>query len=241
MRADEKLTAFLELGSAIRDCSIGSKLSSQRGANFREVMGNGLRFRITWNDGHKHKTRKENHMKNRNIQVKPTRGLLIPLLLTCLAAVFISAPNPASARDQVPFNGTLSGCVETQEPVDQCTIHAHAALFGNATQLGAFTGTGEFYENFCEDPPNITYAGSFHLFAANGDEIYGTFEGYLSPTGTPGVYDNHETSDVTGGTGRFTSATGHWDSGGQVDFTTEPPCFSSPVQGWISSVGSNRR
>jgi hypothetical protein len=52
MRADEKLTAFLELESAIRDCSIGSKLSLQRGANFREGMGNGLRFRITWNDGH---------------------------------------------------------------------------------------------------------------------------------------------------------------------------------------------
>ena len=43
MRADEKLTAFLELESAIRDCSIGSKLSLQRGANFREGMGNGLR------------------------------------------------------------------------------------------------------------------------------------------------------------------------------------------------------
>jgi len=35
MRADEKLTAFLELESAIRDCSISSKLSLQRGANFR--------------------------------------------------------------------------------------------------------------------------------------------------------------------------------------------------------------
>ena len=42
-------------------------------------------------------------MKNRNIQFKPTAGVLIPLLLACLAAVFISAPNPASARDQVPF------------------------------------------------------------------------------------------------------------------------------------------
>ena len=173
-------------------------------------------------------------MKNRNIQLKPTAGLLIPLFLACFAAVFVSAPNSASAGDQVPFNGTLAGCVETQEPVDQCTIHAHAALFGNATQLGAFTGTGEFYENFCEDPPNITYAGSFHLFAANGDEIYGTFEGYLSPTGTPGVYDNHETSDVTGGTGRFTSATGHLESGGQVDFTTDPISFVTPGQGWIN-------
>jgi hypothetical protein len=190
----------------------------------------------------KPKTRKGNHiMKNRNIQFKPTAGVLIPLLLACFAAVFISAPTPAAASEMVPFNGTLSGCVETREPVDQCTIHAHAVLFGNATQLGAFTGTGEFYQNFCEDPPNITYIGGFHLFAANGDELSGTFEGYLSPTETPGVYDNHETSDVTGGTGRFTSATGHWESGGQIDVTTEPLCFGAPVQGWISSVGSTRR
>jgi hypothetical protein len=190
----------------------------------------------------KPETRKGNQiMKNRNIQFKPTAGVLIPLLLACLAAVFISAPTPAAASEIVPFNGTLSGCVETQEPVDQCTIHTHAALFGNATQLGAFTGTGEFYQDFCEDPPNITYIGSFHLLAANGDELSGTFEGYLSPTETPGVYDNHETSDVTGGTSRFTSATGHWDSGGQIDVITEPLCFGAPVQGWISSVGSTRR
>jgi len=58
-RADEKLTAFLELESTIRDCSIGSKLSLQRGPNFREEMGNGLRFRITQNDGHEPKTRKK--------------------------------------------------------------------------------------------------------------------------------------------------------------------------------------
>ena len=43
-----------------------SKLSLQRGAKFREGMGNGLRLRISRNDGHKPKTRKENHiMKNR--------------------------------------------------------------------------------------------------------------------------------------------------------------------------------
>src|ERR1044072_526359 len=101
-------------------------------------------------------------MKDRNIQFKPTAGGLIPLLLACFAAVFISAPPPATASEMVPFNGTLSGYVETSEPVDQCTIHAHAVLFGNATHLGAFTGTGELYQNFCEDPPNITYTGSFH-------------------------------------------------------------------------------
>jgi hypothetical protein len=195
---------------------------------------------VTSHDGKslKPKTRKENHiMKNRNIQFKPTLGLLIPLLLGCFAAVFISAPNPASAGDQVPFHATLSGYVETQEPVDQCTIHGRSIVFGNATHLGAYTGTGEFYQDIC----NGTYVGTFHWFAANGDELFGTFEGYLTPTGTPGVFDNHQTGDVTGGTGRFTGATGHWEAGGQIDFTTEPISFVTPSQGWISTVGSNRR
>jgi len=175
-------------------------------------------------------------MKNRNIQFKPRAGLLIPLLLACFAAVFISAPTPAAARDMVPFHATLSGYVETSEFLPPCTIHGHAIVFGNATHLGAYTGTGELYQDVC----NSTYIGSFHWFAANGDELAGTFEGYLTPTGTPGVFDNHETSDVTGGTGRFTGATGHWDSGGQVDFTTDPISFVTPGQGWISSVGSTQ-
>ena len=57
--------------------------------------------------------KRKSHMKNRNMQFKPTAGLLIPLLLACFAAVFISAPNSASAGGQVPFNATLSGYVET--------------------------------------------------------------------------------------------------------------------------------
>src|ERR1041385_4853417 len=121
-------------------------------------MGNGLRFRITQNEDHKPKTRKGNQMmKSRNIQFKPTAGLLIPLFLACFAAVFISAPNPASARDRVPFNATLSGYVETSEFLSPCTIHGHAIVFGNATHLGAYTGTGELYQDVC----NGTYVGSF--------------------------------------------------------------------------------
>jgi hypothetical protein len=52
-------------------------------------------------------------MKNRNIQFKPTAGLLIPQFLACFAAVFISSPTPAAARDMVPFNGTVSGYVDS--------------------------------------------------------------------------------------------------------------------------------
>jgi hypothetical protein len=184
-------------------------------------------------------------MKNRNIQFKPTAGVLIPLLLACFAAGFTSAPIPAAASEMVPFNGTVSGYVESQSGTE-CEPSAHVINFGHANQLGAFTGTAEFVTRPCDPDPdlcenNIPYTGIFDWFAANGDEISGTFEGYLCPTETPGVYDNHETAEVTGGTGRFANATGSFSLGGQIDFTTIPPSFVLPWQGVISSVGSTRR
>ena len=79
-------------------------------------------------------------MKNRNIQFKATAGVLIPLLLACFAAVFISAPTPATARDMVPFNGVVSGFVDSQSGTE-CEPSIHVVNFGHANQLGAFTGT----------------------------------------------------------------------------------------------------
>jgi len=186
-------------------------------------------------------------MKNRNIQFKAIalRCKNAGFLLACLAAVFISAPNHASARDQVPFNGVVAG-YNNPPSGTECEPIISVVNFGHANQLGAFTGTAEFFPRPCEPRPdlcanNIPYTGTFDWFAANGDEIYGTFEGYLCPTETPGIYDNHETAEITGGTGRFVNATGHFELGGQLDFTTNPPSFVLPWQGVISSVGSTRR
>ena len=134
--------------------------------------------------------------------------------------------------------GTLNS-----ESGTECDFHIHVVNFGHANQLGAFTGTAEFFPPFCRSDlcEIVPYTGTFDWFAANGDEISGTFEGYMCPTETPGVYDNHETAEVTGGTGRFANATGHFELGGQLDFTTNPPSFVLPWQGVISSVGSTRR
>jgi hypothetical protein len=171
--------------------------------------------------------------------------LLTPLAFACFAAVFISAPTPAQAGDTLPFNGTVAGFNESQSGTE-CEPSIHVINFGHANQLGAFTGSAEFFIRPCEPDPNlcennIPYTGTFHWFAANGDEISGTFEGYLCPTETPGVYDNNETAEVTGGTGRFANAVGHFELGGQVDFTTIPPSFVAPWEGTISSVGSRQR
>jgi hypothetical protein len=55
-------------------------------------------------------------------------------------------------------------------------------------------------------PDTFTIAGSFVIVAANGDEVFGTFSG--SGTNTPSGSEG--TVDVTysGGTGRFTDASG---------------------------------
>jgi len=219
----------------------------QRGAKFWEEMGNGLRLGLTGNQDHQTQNKKGNLMKNRNIQFKAValRCNSAGLLLAVLAAVFISAPNLASAREQVPFNGVVSGYVESQSGT-QCEPSTHVINFGHANQLGAFTGTAEFFPRPCDPNPNlcannIPYTGTFDWFAANGDEIYGTFEGYLCPTETPGVYDNNETAEVTGGTGRFANATGHFELGGQLDFTTTPPSFVLPWEGVISRLGLRKR
>jgi hypothetical protein len=172
-------------------------------------------------------------------------SLVILTLLTCIA-VFISAPTPARAGEMVPFNGIVSGYNLSESCTECCDPSILVFNSGNANQLGAFTGTAEFFPRPCEPDPNlcennIPYTGTFDWFAANGDEIYGTFEGYLCPTETPGVYDNNETAEVTGGTGRFANATGHFELGGQLDFTTIPPSFVLPWEGVISNLGLRRR
>jgi len=177
-------------------------------------------------------------MKNRNIQFKLAARLAILLLLACFAAVFISAPIPAAAGDQVPFNGTVSGQIPSDlGPPDEtgCVFDFLVSNSGNATELGAFTGYAEFIPNLCD----LTYTGFFYWIAANGDQISGPFSGYLTPTATAGVFDNHETAIVTDGTGRFAGASGILALTGQVNFITSS--FVLPWKGTISSVGSNKK
>jgi len=101
-------------------------------------------------------------MKNRNIQFKPTSRLLIPLLLACFAAVFISAPIPAAAGNQVPFNGTVSGQIPSDlGPPDEtgCVFDFLVSNSGIATELGAFTGYAEFIPNLCDLTTLASFTG----------------------------------------------------------------------------------
>jgi len=166
--------------------------------------------------------------------MKTKQSILRYVAAGLVAAAMISVTTPASAKDQVPFTGVVSGSVISITPLDDCHQLAEAVNGGNATQLGRFTGTAEFVLNVCD----LTYIGSYVFTAANGDSISGPFSGSLTPTGVQGVFDNTETAFITSGTGRFSGATGTFNLGGEIDLNTGT--FSLPWEGSISTVGSSR-
>jgi hypothetical protein len=172
-------------------------------------------------------------MKGKHLNVmKMTQSIRHYFVVTLVAAAIISVTPPASARDQVPFRGVVSGSVASVIPLDECNQRIEAVNGGNATHLGRFTGTAEFVLDVC----NLTYVGSYVFTAANGDSISGPFVGSLTPTDVPGVFDNTESAFVTSGTGRFAGATGTFNLDGQINLNTGT--FSLPFEGTISSVGS---
>jgi hypothetical protein len=154
--------------------------------------------------------------------------------LVLAGLVLVALAMPASAGDQVPFVGTVSGQIVSVTPQDSEHLLFDVDVSGHATYLGRFTGEAHVLQNVVDG----SYIGSYTWTAANGDIVFGTFEGQLIPTSTPGVFDNLESSLVTGGTGRFENVTGTAAMTGQLDTITGS--FVYPIEGMISSVGSKK-
>ncbi len=109
--------------------------------------------------------------------------------------------SPAMAQKTVPFRGTMQTAeVDTgfQFPFAGKALEGT----GKATHLGRFTLVAEFAVNVT----NLTAAGTFKMTAANGDSMIGTSRGVGTLEG--GIARITETYSVTGGSGRFSGATG---------------------------------
>jgi hypothetical protein len=174
-------------------------------------------------------------MTNRNIQFKPTAGVLIPLLLACFAAVFISAATPATAGDLVPFKATFTGS-STSGPGFPCAaLRSDIVGGGHATHLGNFTTV----QHHCFDlaDPTLAFTEGFYTFTgANGDTIFGTYHGHLVPIIAPSVFAIVGEFTIEGGTGRFVGATGGGTASGTLNVATGVTTVM--LDGVISSPGS---
>jgi hypothetical protein len=125
----------------------------------------------------------------------------IALLLAIVLASHTFAA-PAAAERKLLFTGSLQA-LETNE-VDFPTLFVNASGSGQATQLGRYAVSYQVEVNI----PTLAGVGSAQFVAANGDNLFAEGVGQATETGTPNVVTISEMWTITGGTGRFTGASG---------------------------------
>lgn len=121
--------------------------------------------------------------------------LIIVLMSTTFAA-------PAGGVRELPLKGSIKA-VESYT-VNFPIMSVTASGSGKASQLGRFTVSYAVEVNLV----TIAGIGSAQFVAANGDRIDASGTGQATETGTPGVFNIVENYTITGGTGRFDSASG---------------------------------
>jgi hypothetical protein len=138
-------------------------------------------------------------------------------ILPLLAALALSAMT-ASASESLPFRLGDEGTITFTSPSTAIT-----AGTGNATHLGRITSDGNLTivgEASCIDNEVGFSAEMQDTFtAANGDILTTAITMQLCPI-APGIYHGVGTYIVTGGTGRFASATGSGVFDGTGNFNT---------------------
>jgi hypothetical protein len=132
---------------------------------------------------------------------------------------------------EVPFKGRWEGAVTARTPLPGFLSISFEGT-GNATHLGRFT----VEIRIVLSTTDRTLTGTYEFTAANGDTLTAAVTG-KSPLTPPGVPQTSvETATITGGTGRFASASGSFTAERVVDTATFVSTGS--FEGTISSPGA---
>jgi hypothetical protein len=113
----------------------------------------------------------------------------------------LTMPGPVAARCAVPFHGVLSA-TELDELVFP-SLYVQMTGSGTASRVGRYTMT---LETTVTLPQATSVGGMLRLTAANGDVITASVAGQAVVDGD--IADIIEVATITGGTGRFSGATG---------------------------------
>lgn len=121
--------------------------------------------------------------------------------LVLLSAIFLVSPVRAGER---PFKGRIDGQFIATPTADPTVYLGVAQAVGNGTHVGAFT-------KLTSDVINIATGrvdGTFTMTVANGDHVAGVYGGFFVFGSTPGTFSWELNATITGGSGRFSAATG---------------------------------
>lgn len=129
--------------------------------------------------------------------------------ISALLALAILAPTIAWSG---PTNVPLKVSLVTQEQVGY-TPTCPSKFGGILTGTGKSTHMGKvsIMGKDCITPMEnyFTFKGTFELTSANGDKLTGDYSGSFMPMETPPMYSLSDALlQITGGTGRFSKATG---------------------------------
>jgi hypothetical protein len=169
--------------------------------------------------------------QRRRLPAGPGLRLFLGLgaLLTVLAVLAtLGLAGPVAAGEQVPFKGSFEGIAIVTGGPAILTVAVNAT--GNATQLGQFTLSipHQVDRGISPFPFPWTSTGSYEFVAANGDTLFASFVGQVTPIS--GGLAAVEIATVTDGTGRFAGATG--------GFTIARVVLVDPATGIRTTIGS---
>jgi hypothetical protein len=126
------------------------------------------------------------------------------LLSSLLSAIFLTVSIASVHQNK---------CVSFKGKFTTSSTETGVVGTGTASHIGRFTLVAEDQVNF----PTIT--GNVIITAANGDEIFATHTGTINPQGND-MLMVHLDNIITGGTGRFTGATGSFNTDSFVNGST---------------------
>ena len=158
--------------------------------------------------------------------------LFIELLLASAIMLASGQSHLALAAPAVPLRASGPEWVLQEAPHPDCgpgRLKVEVEGTGQASHLGRYTVARQH----CFNLATFTIEdGSFVQTAANGDELWGTYTGStqavleFAPDGSPLVIVIASPTQITGGTGRFSHATGAGHTRGVFNVVTKVGTFT---------------
>jgi hypothetical protein len=156
------------------------------------------------------------------------RRLIVAILVLSGLTLLAQA---ATAGTSLPLKGSDLGTFGIPGPCGEAGLNVVIEGRGNATHLGRYS----YAADECFDPGTGGFAGEPLFTAADGDQLWGHYTGQVAPTADPNVILYTETLSITGGSGRFSGATGELEVDGVANLATGD--YSQKLRGWISNLG----
>jgi hypothetical protein len=146
---------------------------------------------------------------------------LIHTLLAALAAVLLAAPSVATAAITTPLRFDFTAQASFAETSVPGVFTVTTSGVGHASHLGRITVSTTETLDFVTSPGTLLVRdGRLVMVAANGDELHWTYEGTGSLPDADGESVLTGTFVITGGTGRFSDASGGGTFGGSGNAVT---------------------